>query len=82
MTSLAPLPRQRAKRIVYIGTPEIAVAPLRELVAAGFEVELVVTVPALPQLDDIPSPGQRVAASLESVVVELSARSAVSRRHE
>jgi len=43
VTSLAPLPRERAKRIVYIGTPEIAVAPLRELVAAGFEVELVVT---------------------------------------
>ena len=43
MTSLAPLPRERAKRIVYIGTPEIAVAPLRALVAAGFEVELVVT---------------------------------------
>ena len=43
MTSLAPLPRERAKRIVYIGTPEIAVAPLRELVASGFDVELVVT---------------------------------------
>ena len=43
MTSLAPLPRERAKRIVYIGTPEIAVAPLQALVAAGFHVELVVT---------------------------------------
>lgn len=43
MTSLAPLPRERAKRIVYIGTPEIAVAPLEALVAAGFVVELVVT---------------------------------------
>ena len=43
MTSLAPLPRERAKRIVYIGTPEIAVAPLRALVASGFDVELVVT---------------------------------------
>lgn len=43
MTSLAPLPRERAKRIVYIGTPEIAVAPLRALVAAGFKVELVIT---------------------------------------
>jgi methionyl-tRNA formyltransferase len=43
VTSLAPLPRERAKRIVYIGTPQIAVAPLRELVASGFDVELVVT---------------------------------------
>jgi methionyl-tRNA formyltransferase len=43
VTSLAPLPRERAKRIVYIGTPEIAVAPLQALVAAGFHVELVVT---------------------------------------
>ena len=43
MTSLAPLPRERAKRIVFIGTPQIAVAPLQALVAAGFDVELVVT---------------------------------------
>jgi methionyl-tRNA formyltransferase len=43
VTILAPLPRKRAKRIVYIGTPEIAVAPLQALVAEGFVVELVVT---------------------------------------
>lgn len=43
MTILAPLPRERAKRIVYIGTPEIAVAPLQALVAEGFVIELVVT---------------------------------------
>jgi len=43
VTPLAPLPRERAKRIVYIGTPEIAVAPLQALVAEGFAVELVVT---------------------------------------
>jgi methionyl-tRNA formyltransferase len=43
VTTLAPLPRERAKRIVYIGTPEIAVAPLQALVAEGFVVELVVT---------------------------------------
>jgi methionyl-tRNA formyltransferase len=43
VTSLAPLPRERAKRIVFIGTPQIAVAPLQALVAAGFDVELVVT---------------------------------------
>ena len=43
MTLLASLPHQRSKRIVYVGTPEIAVAPLRELVAQGFDVCLVVT---------------------------------------
>jgi len=43
VTPLAPLPRERAKRIVYIGTPEIAVAPLQALVAEGFVVDLVVT---------------------------------------
>jgi methionyl-tRNA formyltransferase len=40
---LAPLPRERAKRIVYLGTPEIAVAPLQTLIAEGFVIELVVT---------------------------------------
>ncbi len=43
MTLLAPLPRERTKRIVYIGTPEIAVQPLRALVAHGFDVCLVIT---------------------------------------
>lgn len=31
------------RRLVYLGTPEIAVAPLRALVAAGFDVALVVS---------------------------------------
>lgn len=43
MTVSAPLPRERAKRIVYVGTPQIAVPPLRALVAAGFDVALVIT---------------------------------------
>ena len=43
MTQLAALPTGRPQRIVYLGTPEIAVAPLEVLVAAGFEVVLVVT---------------------------------------
>ena len=43
MTQLAALPTGRPQRIVYLGTPEIAVAPLEALVAAGFEVVLVVT---------------------------------------
>ncbi len=41
----APLPEPPAqpRRLVYLGTPEMAVAPLDALVAAGFEVALVVT---------------------------------------
>ena len=45
MTSLADLPANGASRIIYFGTPEIAVAPLRALVDAGCNVELVVTRP-------------------------------------
>ena len=45
MSELAPLPRGRPRRIAYFGTPEMAVGPLRALVAAGFEVVLVVTRP-------------------------------------
>ncbi len=43
MTELAALPMGRPQRIVYLGTPEMAVAPLEALVAGGFEVVLVVT---------------------------------------
>ncbi|MEO6123353.1 MAG: methionyl-tRNA formyltransferase [Ilumatobacteraceae bacterium] len=43
MTSLAPLPAGRPQRIVYFGTPEMAVPPLEAVVAAGFDVALVVT---------------------------------------
>lgn len=39
----AALPKGRAERVIYFGTPEIAVGPLRALVAAGFVVDLVVT---------------------------------------
>lgn len=38
MTRAAP-----PRRLVYLGTPEMAVPPLRALVAAGFEIALVVT---------------------------------------
>ncbi|HVX16907.1 MAG TPA: methionyl-tRNA formyltransferase [Acidimicrobiales bacterium] len=37
-----PLP-DRPHRLVYLGTPELAVAPLHALVEAGYEVPLVVT---------------------------------------
>jgi methionyl-tRNA formyltransferase len=40
---LAAVPHHRPQRLVYLGTPEAAVAPLRALVAAEFEVCLVVT---------------------------------------
>ena len=55
------------RRLVYFGTPEIAVAPLRALCDAGFEVTLVVTGPdrrrsrrGTPE----PSPVSRAAAEL------------------
>ncbi len=44
-SSLAPMPVNGVSHIVYLGTPEIAVAPLRALVAAGCNVELVITRP-------------------------------------
>lgn len=37
------LPPARPRRLAYLGTPELAVAPLEALVAAGFDVALVVT---------------------------------------
>ena len=43
MKSIAPLPKGRTERVIFFGTPEIAVGPLRALVAAGFVVDLVVT---------------------------------------
>ena len=45
MTALADLPINGASRIIYFGTPEIAVAPLQALVDAGCNIELVVTRP-------------------------------------
>ena len=39
-----PAPAQ-PRRLVYLGTPEMAVPPLRALVAAGFDVALVITRP-------------------------------------
>jgi methionyl-tRNA formyltransferase len=41
--SIAALPKGRTKRVIFFGTPEIAVGPLRAVVAAGFLVDLVVT---------------------------------------
>ena len=44
MAVLAPVP-PAPKRLVYLGTPDAAVAPLRALVTGGWEVGLVVTRP-------------------------------------
>lgn len=43
MSPLAPLPVGAASSVVYFGTPDTAVAPLRALVDAGVKVLLVVT---------------------------------------
>lgn len=45
MTTLAALPVGAARRVVFFGTPEVAVLPLQALVAAGVDVALVVTRP-------------------------------------
>lgn len=41
--ALAVAPTTPPRRLVYLGTPEMAVPPLRALVAAGFDVGLVIT---------------------------------------
>ena len=43
--TLAPAPAGRPQRLAFLGTPELAVPPLRALVAAGFDVALVVSQP-------------------------------------
>lgn len=45
VTALAAMPTGAARRVVYLGTPEVAVPPLQALVAAGVEIALVVTRP-------------------------------------
>jgi len=45
VTSLADLPISGASRVIYFGTPDIAVVPLRALIDSGCNVELVVTRP-------------------------------------
>jgi methionyl-tRNA formyltransferase len=43
--TLAPAPAGRPQRLAFLGTPDLAVPPLRALVAAGFDVALVVSQP-------------------------------------
>ena len=40
---LAPLPITRPRQIIFFGTPDVAVGPLRSLVSSGLTVALVVT---------------------------------------
>jgi methionyl-tRNA formyltransferase len=40
-----PLPPAQPRRLVYLGSPEVAVRPLQALVEAGFEIPLVVSRP-------------------------------------
>ena len=79
MTLLADLPVAGASSVVYLGTPEIAVAPLQALVASGCNVELVITRPdvrrgrgnlatASPVKLAAQNLGIRVSESLDDVV--------------
>jgi len=79
VTTLAPLPVAGATRVVYLGTPEIAVPPLRALVKAGCNVQLVITRPDVRRArgsTTSPSPvklaaqelGIRVSESLDDLV--------------
>lgn len=43
--TLAPPPTGRPHRLAYLGTPDLAVPPLRALVRAGFDVAVVVSQP-------------------------------------
>lgn len=43
--TLAPAPAGRPQRLAFLGTPELAVPPLRAFVDAGFDVALVVSQP-------------------------------------
>ncbi len=78
--SLAPMPANGAMSIIYLGTPEIAVAPLQALVAAGCNIQLVITRPdtrrgrgkqtsACPVKQAALELGLRVSDSLEDLVV-------------
>lgn len=40
-----PLPPETIRRIIYFGTPDVAVAPLQALHAAGYEIPLVISAP-------------------------------------
>lgn len=71
--SLAPLPSE-ARRVVYLGTPAIAVPPLRALCAAGFEIAAVITGP--------PRRRGRGAAPTPTPVAEFAAGAGMPVHHD
>jgi len=63
---LAPVPAGRPSRLAFLGTPELAVPPMRALVDAGFDIGLVVTQPDRRRgRGGQPSPSPVKAAALE-----------------
>jgi methionyl-tRNA formyltransferase len=63
----APPPAAPPRRLAFLGTPELAVTPLRSLVAAGFEIGLVVSQPDKRRGRGgtlVPSPVKAVATEL------------------
>ncbi len=71
--TLATPPAGPIRRVAYLGTPELAVAPLRTLVAAGVEVALVVSRPDRRRgrgSSLLPSPVKAAAVELGLPVTE------------
>ena len=68
-----PAPPDGARRIVYLGTPDLAVAPLRALVAAGYDVPLVLSAPDVRRGRGgrtMPSPVKAAATDLGLAVTD------------
>lgn len=74
--TLAPPPDGPIRRVAYLGTPELAVPPLRALVAAGIEVALAVSQPDRRRgrgRDLLPSPVKAAALDLGIPVTDTAA---------
>jgi methionyl-tRNA formyltransferase len=68
-----PAPPASITRVAYLGTPDLAVAPLRALVAAGLEVPIVVTAPDRRRgrgSSLVPSPVKAAATELGLAVTD------------
>jgi methionyl-tRNA formyltransferase len=71
--TLAPPPPGPVRRVAYLGTPELAVPPLRALVEAGIDVVLVVSQPDRRRGRGsalVPSPVKAAALDLELPVTD------------
>jgi methionyl-tRNA formyltransferase len=74
--TLAPPPAGPIRRIAYLGTPELAVPPLRALVDAGIDVALVVSQPDRRRgrgSELVPSPVKAAALALGIPVTDRAA---------